>query len=591
MSSKLTMKFNEFVPARPAQAVMDGLWLTASVPEYDGQVLGPNYDRNAKTRERSRFKAGHIVDGVATALGWDSGALRDYGSLQARLDGDLRRGDSDRRTWARRVLDHSRCIFTQEHPMFAQIAEEVRSDITQYGLARGFSGAEVIADAHIADVVRFVCTYQFNKDRCRRKKVNARKAKGRVQDTGEQTTCPPRGGVGGDDETVVVSSRSAPKLRQLTLAPDAAMGNCNEVDDGMSEADAPGHAVQTVHDEMMSEADAPKHAARLRHRRRLAAHDAAAQQAQKKSLLLELKFTPGQVAEYLQALAAAGYDLVVDLEGASAEQLVEEAGLQKGHAERIARHFSEANRAKTQKGERAPHYLTVACSVLVDGMNVVGSSAPTASDFQRLLALLETFNGKFRLPDSGVSGMHAVAILPSWTRRCWGVTGDDVGVWARQLELWGWAYFVDTTRDRSSDDKALISFSRRYALPVVTNDGLGDHVLRARREGDREVFEGTLLVLESRIAHAGTRIVGGLDAEVTRALGYRPPAATRHITPRYPPLPKWRDDRAMIAEAWRADRGFYAVARWLRLMGLLDDRGRPDHPKIVALRERDRGRD
>jgi hypothetical protein len=163
MSSKLTMKFNEFVPARPAQAVMDGLWLTASVPEYDGQVLGPNYDRNAKTRERSRFKAGHIVDGVATALGWDSGALRDYGSLQAQLDGDLRREHSDRRTWARRVLEHSRCIFTQEHPMFAQIAEEVRSDITQYGLARGFSGAEVIADAHIADVVRFVCTTNSTK--------------------------------------------------------------------------------------------------------------------------------------------------------------------------------------------------------------------------------------------------------------------------------------------------------------------------------------------------------------------------------------------------------------------------------------------
>ena len=486
MSSKLTMKFNEFVPARPAQAVMDGLWLTASVPEYDGQVLGPNYDRNAKTRERSRFKAGHIVDGVATALGWDSGALRDYGSLQAQLDGDLRREHSDRRTWARRVLEHSRRIFTQEHPMFAQIAEEVRSDITQYGLARGFSGTEVIVDAHIADVVRFVCTYQFNKDRSRRKKVNARKAKGRVQDTGEQTTCPPRGGVGG---------RS------------------------------------------------------------------------------------GQVAEYPPALAAAGYDLVGGLEGTSAEQLVDEAGLQKGHAERIARHFS------------LPHYLTVACSVLVDGMNVVGSSAPTASDFQRLLALLETFNGKFRLPDSGISGMHAVAILPSWTRRCWGVTGDDIGFWARQMELWGWAYFVDTACDRSSDDKALIKFSRRYALPVVTNDGLGDHVLRARREGDREVLEGTLLVLESCIAHAGTRIVGGLDAEVTGALGYRPPAATRYITPCYPPLLKWRDDRAMIAEAWRADREVYAVARWLRLMGLLDHRSRPDHTKIVALRERDRGRD
>jgi hypothetical protein len=297
----------------------------------------------------------------------------------------------------------------------------------------------------------------------------------------------------GGDEMVEVSSLSALKLRQLTLALDAAGGNCNEVDDEMSEVDASGHA---------------------------------AQKAQK------------------------------------------------------------AKTAKTQKGQRAPHYLTAACSVLVDGMNVVGSSAPTASDFQRLLALLETFNGKFRLPDSGISGMHAVAILPSWTRRCWGVTGDDIGFWARQLELWGWAYFVDTACDRSSDDKALISFSRRYALPVVTNDSLSDHVLRARREGDREVFEGTLLVLESRIAHAGTRIVGGLDAEVTGALGYRPPAATRYITPCYPPLLKWRDDRAMIAEAWQVSRGPAAVARWLWLMGLLSHRGRPDHDrKIIALRD------
>jgi hypothetical protein len=57
--------------------------------------------------------------------------------------------------------------------------------------------------------------------------------------------------------------------------------------------------------------------------------------------LLELKFTPGQVAEYLPSLAAAGYDLVEDLEDMTAEELVGEAGLKKGHAKRIARHFSK----------------------------------------------------------------------------------------------------------------------------------------------------------------------------------------------------------------------------------------------------------
>jgi hypothetical protein len=57
--------------------------------------------------------------------------------------------------------------------------------------------------------------------------------------------------------------------------------------------------------------------------------------------LRELQFTPEQAAEYLPSLAAAGYDLVEDLEDMTAEELVAEAGLKKGHAKRIAKHFSQ----------------------------------------------------------------------------------------------------------------------------------------------------------------------------------------------------------------------------------------------------------
>jgi hypothetical protein len=55
------------------------------------------------------------------------------------------------------------------------------------------------------------------------------------------------------------------------------------------------------------------------------------------SFLQELKFTAEQIAEYVPALATAGYDLVEDLEDMTAEELVKELGLKAGHAKRIVK--------------------------------------------------------------------------------------------------------------------------------------------------------------------------------------------------------------------------------------------------------------
>ena len=58
------------------------------------------------------------------------------------------------------------------------------------------------------------------------------------------------------------------------------------------------------------------------------------------AFLQQLQFTPAQLAEYLPALAGAGYDLEGDLEDVTVEELVEEAGMKKPHAKRITKHFA-----------------------------------------------------------------------------------------------------------------------------------------------------------------------------------------------------------------------------------------------------------
>jgi hypothetical protein len=48
-----------------------------------------------------------------------------------------------------------------------------------------------------------------------------------------------------------------------------------------------------------------------------------------------------QIAQYLPALADAGYDLVKDLAAVTTGELMEDAGMKRPHARRITAHFSQ----------------------------------------------------------------------------------------------------------------------------------------------------------------------------------------------------------------------------------------------------------
>jgi hypothetical protein len=118
---------------------------------------------------------------------------------------------------------------------------------------------------------------------------------------------------------------------------------------------------------------------------------------------------------------------------------------------------------------------------------------------------------------------------------------------------------VDTYRDGAADDLAGIAITGDYAVPMVTNDQLGDHKRRARSMDNRRAFEDAVLAAEVRIAHNGHAIVE--PPEDAHLPGYRPAADTRRVPPDYTHA-TWLPARRQMAAAWRGQAAARAAARW-----------------------------
>ena len=140
--------------------------------------------------------------------------------------------------------------------------------------------------------------------------------------------------------------------------------------------------------------------------------------------------------------------------------------------------------------------------------------------------------------------------------------GTVIGQRAFELRQLGWAVFVDTGRDSAADDLAGIAMTGDCAVPMVTNDQLGDHARRARSMGHRRAFEDAVLAADVRIAHNGRAAVE--PPEDARLPGYRPAADTRRVPPDYTHA-TWLPARRQMAAAWRGQAAARAAARWCAL--------------------------
>jgi hypothetical protein len=236
-----------------------------------------------------------------------------------------------------------------------------------------------------------------------------------------------------------------------------------------------------------------------------------------------------------------------------------------------------AVQAESSRAPRAPRALEpppalpharadppACCNVLVDGMNVMKADVPCSQDFDRLAGLLGQYNGTYRIPEGcapqeWTGGMHAVAILPAWMLEQRRTAGTVIGQRAFELRQLGWAVFVDTDRDGAADDLAGIAMTADCAVPMVTNDQLGDHARRARSMDHRRAFEDAVLAAEVRIAHNGRAAVE--PPEDARLPGYRPAADTRSAPPDYTHA-TWLPARRQMAAAWRDQAAARAAARW-----------------------------
>jgi hypothetical protein len=112
------------------------------------------------------------------------------------------------------------------------------------------------------------------------------------------------------------------------------------------------------------------------------------------------------------------------------------------------------------------------CMRVLDAGNVLNRKWPAAPD--PLRAALEYYNG----PGPNSRPPFAVAFVTT-------VDMTYHRVHVGPLVDWGWAFVVG---DAGADDDAFIEIARKYAVPVVTNDKLVDHIVQSANAGDDDEY-------------------------------------------------------------------------------------------------------